>query len=253
MSDNTIIGASFEAAPLRSMLTVPAELAPAEDEIEQRLFKIRAADTAGRRSSANILINRRYAWRGYSTKPLPEEQSLDRITLVASDHAATIGTMSIGFDGASGLLVEQLFGAEVDALRRAGCRICEFTQLAMDNVPGSKRVLASLFHVAYIYAYRVKGFDSLLIEVNPRHVKYYERILGFKVLGPERMNPRVNAPAVLLSLDFRHTEKQIGRFGGNPQLSSTERSLYPYAFSIAEEAGIVGRLKSAGDAPRASS
>jgi hypothetical protein len=218
-------------------------------ELTQRLFKIRAADTAGRRSSASILINRRYAWRGYQTEPLPvsavELQSLDRITLVASERDATIGTMSIGFDGAGGLLVEDLFPSEVLRLREAGRRICEFTKLAVDSTLGSKRVLASLFHVAYIYAYRVKGFDCLLIEVNPRHVKYYEKILGFKVMGPARLNQRVNAPAVLLGLDFSHTEAQIGRFGGCPHLSASERSLYPYSFSVDEEAGIVGRLGAA--------
>jgi hypothetical protein len=47
----------------------------------------------------------------------------------------------------------------------------------------------------------------------------------------------------LLFLDFSHTEQQIGRFGGQPELSAIERSLYPYSFSLAEEAGIVGRLK----------
>lgn len=254
MIHNTIIGAAFEADQrLRSMLIgtgesgVPDHL---DAEFSQRLFKIRAADTAGRRSSASILINRRYAWRGYQTEPLPlpagELQNLDRITLVASEQDATIGTMSIGFDGATGLLVEDLFPGEVLRLREAGRRICEFTKLAVDSALGSKRVLASLFHVAYIYAYRVKGFDCLLIEVNPRHVKYYEKILGFKVMGPPRMNLRVNAPAVLLCLNFAHTERQIALFGGQPQMSVTERSLYPYSFSVDEEAGIVGRLKGSG-------
>ena len=42
------------------------------------------------------------------------------------------------------------------------------------------------------------SFDYVVIEVNPRHVRYYERMLGFEVIGPERMNPRVEAPAVLL-------------------------------------------------------
>lgn len=214
----------------------------AADGTQLRLFKIRAASSRGRRSSANILIQRRYAWRGYETAPLPHEPDHDRITLVASDGDATIGTMSVGFDGASGLLVEELFPEEVDRMRRAGRRICEFTRLAMDGGIGSKRVLASLFHVAYMYAYRVMGFDSLLIEVNPRHVRYYERILGFEAIGSERMNRRVNAPAVLMCLHFAHTEEQIRRFGGQPQLSSTERSLYPYSFSVEEEAGVVSRL-----------
>jgi hypothetical protein len=127
-------------------------------------------------------------------------------------------------------------------LRREGCTICEFTKLAMDSLVRSKRVLASLFHVAYIYAHRLKGFDSLLIEVNPRHVRYYEKMLGFKVMAFERLNARVNAPAVLMCLDFSHAHDQISRFGGNPAAADAERSLYPYFFSVREEAGIVGRL-----------
>ncbi len=245
MIDNTIIGAAFESdRRLRSMLTDTSEPGVhTDDGLSLRLFKIRTASTTGQLDSASILIDRRYAWRGYQTNPLQYDQGLDRITLVASDEDATIGTMSIGFDGDGGLLVEELFPDEVRSLRAAGHRVCEFTKLAMDSVLGSKRVLASLFHVAYIYAYRVKGFDRLLIELNPRHVKYYEKILGFKVVGPQRMNLRVNAPAVLLCLSFSHTEQQIGKFGGQPQMSATERSLYPYSFSVDEEAGIVGRLK----------
>ena len=247
--NETMNRAAFESdGRFHSMLSEPiAEQARVhvggDDQLSQRLFKIRAANTAGQRSSANILIKRRYAWRGYQPALLPAQESLDRITLIASDEDATIGTMSVGFDGEEGLLVEDLFPREVRRLRDSGRRVCEFTKLAMDSTLGSKRVLASLFHVAYIYAYRVRGFDCLLIEVNPRHVKYYQKILGFEVMGSERMNLRVNAPAVLLFLDFSHTEQQIGRFGGQPELSAIERSLYPYSFSLAEEAGIVGRLK----------
>ena len=175
--------------------------------------------------------------------PAAAVDSNNRITLIAEDHNDTIGTMSIGFDRPEGLFVDDLFPAEVEALRREGRRICEFTKLAVDGVVRSKRVLASLFHVAYIYAHRLKGFDCLLIEVNPRHVRYYEKMLGFKTIGPERLNRRVNAPAVLLCLDFAHAHAQIERFGGQPELGSVERSLYPYFFSIKEEAGIVGRLQ----------
>ncbi len=255
MSDNTIIGAPFEPEkPLRSMLNdrPDPELEDAGAEtVSQRLFKIRTARTPGMRRSASTLINLRYAWRGYASKPLPQDAIPDRITLVATDQEETIGTMTVNFDGEEGLLVEELFPEEVRSLRQTGHRVCEFTKLAMDSVRTSKRVLASLFHVAYIYAYRLKGFDSLLIEVNPRHVTYYCRILGFKVVGASRMNPRVNAPAVLLCLHFEHTEEQIERFGGHPEMAAAERSLYPYAFSIDEEAGIVGRLKGTSQAVEA--
>jgi len=83
----------------------------------------------------------------------------------------------------------------------------------------------------------------LMIEVNPRHVRYYERMLGFKVSGPQRLNRRVSAPAVLMSLDFRHAHEQINRLGGKPELADMNRSLYPLFFSVPEEAGIVGRLR----------
>ena len=244
MERETIIGVPFESrVPLQSLLQDESEPDDLRgDEISRRLFKIRSADSSGQRSSASILINRMYATRGYLTTPLPDEQLPTRITLVASEREAMIGTITIGFDSPAGLHVDDPFGAETGALRDAGCRLCEFTKLAMDSVVRSKRVLASLFHVAYMYSYRMMGFDKLLIEVNPRHVRYYERMLGFKVLGAKRLNRRVNAPAVLLCLDFTHAHDQIAKFGGKHESSPDERSLYPYFFSISEEANIVGRL-----------
>ncbi|MCV2364584.1 long-chain N-acyl amino acid synthase [Paucibacter sp. DJ1R-11] len=214
-------------------------------EINQRLFKIRNADSSGRRSSASVLIQRRYASRGYIASDLPEEAEPQRITLMASDAEVIIGTITIGFDSPAGLNVDETFGPETDALRAERRNICEFTKLAVDNVSKSKRVLASLFHVAYIYAHRLMGFDSLLIEVNPRHVRFYEAMLGFKVLTGQRQNPRVNAPAVLMCLDFSYVQEQIATLGGQPEKSLEVRSLYPYFLSIAEEANIVGRLSRA--------
>ncbi len=243
VSEDTIIGAAFEpdrpsAKGARRSQSQEASTDPAE-----RLFKIRAARTPGQRRSASTLINLRYAWRGYSSKPLPQDPAPGRITLVAAEEDDTIGTMTVGFDGPEGLMVEELFPSEVHALRAGGHKVCEFTKLAIDGASQSKRVLATLFHVAYLYAYRVMGYDCLLIEVNPRHVNYYSRILGFTILADSKMNPRVNAPAVLMCLDFAHTEEQIARFGGQPQFSATERSLYPFSFSLEEEAGIVARIK----------
>jgi hypothetical protein len=207
----------------------------------RRLFSVRAADSLGHRSSASILVNRLYARRGYLSDATPES-GRHCITLVAHQHDETIGTMTIGFDNGRGLLADDLFKAEIDALRAGDHAVCEFTKLALDHTECSREVLASLFHVAYLYAHRVHGYDRLVIEVNPRHVRYYQRMLGFQVMGPQRMNRRVLAPAVLLCLDFNHTRTQIARFGGQPEAASIERSLYPFSFSEAEEAGILARL-----------
>lgn len=211
--------------------------------VNRRLFTIRAADSYGERSSANILIKRMYEQRGYHTTSLKKDDGSNRITLIASEGDVTLGTITVGFDSSNGLLVDDLFKEELAKLRGAGREVCEFTKLAMDNVVRSKRVLASLFHVAYLIAHKINGVDDLVIEVNPRHVLYYEKMLGFEVLGPERLNLRVNAPAVLLRLQLSHAKSQIARFGGKPEFSASERSLYPYFFSGAEEVGIVNRIQ----------
>ena len=113
--------------------------------------------------------------------------------------------------------------------------MCEFTKLALDIDGNSKQVLASLFHMAYLHAHRIRGCDDVLIEVNPRHVGYYRRMLDFRVVGEEKLCPRVNAPAVLMALDLFHTRRQIELYAGRFDVLATERSLYPYAFEAAKE------------------
>lgn len=239
--DGLVLGADHV---FRSMLVgppTPVEL-PSESA-QQRIFKIRAAETTRERRSASALLSRMYATRGYQSTQLGDEESAHTKTFLASDHNAAIGTLTIGVDSPAGLKVDELFPNEVGRFRDADLRVCEFTKLAMDRRARSPRLLASMFHVAYIYAHRVKELTHLLIEVNPRHVRYYETMLGFEVIAAARHNPRVNAPAVLLSLDLCHAEKQIGLFGGRPEMCAVERSAYPHFFSAKDEAGIAGRLR----------
>lgn len=249
MLGDTIIGTSLRSKAALKALVSPRGEREAFDDADhpaaERLFKIRAADSEGRRSSASVLVTRRYMWRGYRTGFVTQAGDLDgeRITLIATEKEETVGTISIGFDGSRGLQVDELFAAEVDDLRAAGLGLCEFTKLAMDSFVGSKRILAALFHVAHIYAHRLHGVDSLLIEVNPRHVRFYEKMLGFRVVSAPRLNRRVDAAAVLMCLDFAHAHEQIKRCGGRARAGEVARSLYPYFFSVDEEAGIVGRLR----------
>ena len=239
---DTIIGAPFEAR-LRSGLVDHPISDETEDVADRGIFKIRAADSEGHRSSVRILVNRMYATRGYHSTTAAADEPSNRITLVATEQEVVIGTLSISFDGDDGLLVDELFPAEAEDFRAAGCKLCEFTKLAIDTGARSKRVLASLFHVAYILAHRLRGIHLLLIEVNPRHVRYYRRMLGFEVAGHQRMNLRVNAPAVLLCLDFNHAQIQIGTLAGTAETAESGRSLYPYFFSVEEEAAIVSRMR----------
>lgn len=211
----------------------------------QKLFKIRLADSDGRRKSASFLVKRRYAWRGYAAGGTAGVQP-NRITLSASDHDETIATISVGLDSVIGLFVDKLYRREVDRIRAQDRKVCEFTKLAIDGSIRSKQVLAALFHIAYIHARRVNGCTDLLVEVNPRHVIFYKRMLGFADCGAERLDPRVRAPAVLLRLDLGFAERQIAAMGGRAALARERRSLYPYFFSRREETGIEWRLRQLG-------
>lgn len=245
MSSSTLFAASVDwrrKAGSMLVLDPPIDLLP-DGAPGPRRFKIKAADVESRRGLVSTLLKSRYLWRGYQTMGLSKDQPAQRFTLAAIENGHTIGTITVAFDGPQKLGADDVFGAEVNALRRDGRRLCEFTKLAIDPTVGTKRVLAALFHVAYIVAHRMRGHDTLLIEVNPRHVRYYERMLGCRVLGDVRINRSVNAPAVLLTVDFAYIMEQIGRFGGNPELATEERSLYPFAFTLSEEASIIARLR----------
>jgi hypothetical protein len=226
-----VAGVPFETP---TSLAVPVERRqfPRHADFGQRVFDIRIADSGHERADASLLIDRMYATRGYLTSALPDRAPDNRITLVASEGDRTIGTITLGFDIGEGLLVDQLFGDEVAALRDDGLQLAEFTKLAIDGAARSTRVLASLFHAAYIFAQPIKRADRLLIEVNPRHVGYYRRMLGFERLGDARLNPRVDAPAVLMALDLQHARRQIALYGGSEgQGCGAERSLYPWFFA----------------------
>jgi len=248
--DNSIAGDTITAiprnpSPIRLCVEDP-DSRRLSIEPQTNLFKVRLANTEERRSSASYLIQRRYAWRGYAVDDQPKPAP-SRITVAAHDHAGTAGTVTVGLDSSSEpMFVEGLYADEATALRCEGRRLAEFTKLAIDDNVHSKPLLAALFHIAFIYARRIHRCTDLLIEVNPRHEAFYRRMLGFEPLGAMRGDPRVGAPALLLRLCLEHAQEQIVRFGGNPALAATTRSLYPYAFAAREEVTIERRLRALG-------
>lgn len=217
------------------------EIAESLDEFSNQ-FKIRVVDNSSRRVRASSLIQRRYAWRGYSTAPLARNDA-GRVTLSACVEDATVATITAALDCPDGLYVSRLYPDEVGALRAEGRRLCEFTKLAVDEAVRSHAVLGAIFHVAYLYVIKLHDCTDVLIEVNPRHVRFYERMLGFKRIGSQRLDPAVNAPAVLMHLDLAHSTAEINRLGGRRGSCEGERSFYPYFFAPDEAAQIVGRLR----------
>jgi hypothetical protein len=217
------------------------DIAESFDEVDNP-FKIRVADQGPWRSRASSLIQRRYAWRGYAASPL-EGHTSGRVTLSACVNEATVATITAALDSDDGLYVSRLYPEQVECLQAEGRKLCEFTKLAVDESVRSHAVLGAIFHVACIYVINLHRCSDVLIEVNPRHVRFYERMLGFCRAADERLDPVVNAPAVLMRLDLAHCAAEIARLGGRHAGKGRERSFYPYFFSPHEAETIVGRLR----------
>lgn len=191
------------------------------------------------------LVERRYGERGLviSRERYSSRCQDGDIVCTGREGERIVGTLSVRFDGPGGLHADLLFKRELDEWRAAGVSLCEFGGLAVDkHSHDPRRVLAQIFHLGYLHAHRRARFERLVIEVNPRHVSFYRRCLGLVACTAARHNPRVDAPAVLMSIAFADIREQIALWGGHPEALASARSLYPLAWDEATEATMLARL-----------
>lgn len=198
---------------------------------------VRVADTNHQRNSARTLVNRMYSWRGYGDRHVIP-QTPTHTTFTASSVADTIGTITLAVDSPAGLAADALFRDEIDTFRnRPGAKTCELTKLAFDSDAPPKQLLAAMFHLVFIYGYRRYKCTDLFIEVNPRHVRFYEAMLGFQRLSILKTNDSVSAPSQLMWLKVSEIRDRINQSAGGAG-GRLSRSLYPHFFSPTEEDGL---------------
>ena len=179
-----------------------------------------------------------------------------------STASVPIGALTVVFDSPVGLPADRLYRPELDALRASGRRVAEVTSLAVADEAGTgggTEVLVKLFNHAYFVARGIRGATDFVITVNPRHVRFYERLMLFSQAGPEREYDKVGgAPAVLMRLDFDVAEAQrvpssefrVPGLAGDvsPETRNSEpgtrnrRTIYAQFRSVAEEPAIVAAL-----------
>lgn len=149
--------------------------------------------------ACSALVRRMYAWRGYrmsSARQIIENPN--HATLGAWMDGELVATLTASRDSSAGLLADNLYAEEMAKLRKPSHVLCEVTRLAVDLNSPDPELLKSLFRSSYKYARAIFGVTDVVIEVNPRHARYYRREFGFSQIGSVRTCPRVDAPAVLL-------------------------------------------------------
>ena len=236
----TSLRSGFKPSGKRNAVSRTITLEPREEPLPSNELTIRLADTDGQRSAANMLLNRMYSWRGYG-KDHALGGSPACVTFTAACKEDVVGTLTLTVDSTGGLAADRTFAAEIAPFRAApGAKLCELTKLAFDWGGSSHRHLAALFHLVFIYGSRQFACTDLFIEVNPRHRRYYELMLGFVRVGEVRTNASVNAPSQLMWLNVGAIRRLIDQHTASA--ATAERSLYRYFFSPHEEDGLYGRL-----------
>lgn len=166
--------------------------------------------------AAEHLVRRRYAWRGYQSSWMHDFDGTvsyaegQPVTLLAEERGRLLGTLTVRCDLARGLQAEQSYRTEIERLRSEGRRIGELVKLAVEEGVDWKAALNALVQSAYMVTCAVHALTDVLIEVNPRHVRFYHRVFGFVVAAPERICARAGAPSVLMQLDLTRFGRTLG-------------------------------------------
>ena len=146
-----------------------------------------------------MLVQQSHVWRGDNRES--HGQRMDdpnRVILAARQYDELAATLMLNRDSPEGLLADALYAPELARLRRPELIVCEVSRLAVDPDFSSRDLLIALFKAAFKYARDFFAASDALIEVNPRHARYYQRLLGFQQIGRQRQCRRLDAPVVLL-------------------------------------------------------
>lgn len=236
----------FDAYYLPQALAKPSVVhsrrAAVGDEYMEVVFSANLSEQ--KRAQARDLLNTRYGQRGYSCSH-NLHSDLYHTTFVAEIDQQVVGTMTLAVDSQFGLAIDRTFKDLIAEVRREGnTRLCELTKLAFADGVRSKEVLAGLFHMAFIYGTGHTNCTDLMIEVNPRHVRFYETMLGFRCVGGERLNMSVRAPSQLMRIGVDEIKHNISDMGRRPR-STGRHSLYRHFFPQEEERQVRRLLEAA--------
>jgi hypothetical protein len=169
--------------------------------------------------AAEELVRKRYTWRGYQVPRIQDAYVADsvsrRVVLLAEKNCGgPVGTVTVRPDSPRGLLAEMTYGSEVQALRQRGHRLGEVVKLAVDPGAASRLVAEALIRSAYLISHKAHERSHVVIEVNPRHVRFYAKVLGCVIVAAERLCARVGAPSVLMELDLQQFERRLHATSG---------------------------------------
>ena len=232
------------------MVTTLLERAEINTTFQLNGFTFSIANKPHELKSCFSLAYDEYLKKGYVTSEnsnhmIISEYDMDKRTMVVmvkNETQDVVGTLTIVLDGAQGLPCDELFSSELTRMRENGSKASEVVRLAIaDEYKNSKEILSGMFNLVCNYTKNVAGCTDLLIEVNPRHVMYYQRLLLFKIISDQKECKRVEgAPALLLCLNRTDL---FDYYENKNQEKSFLKSLHPHLSKGEEEINLAKMIK----------
>ena len=213
--------------------TTLAALCSPEQEQMDYTFKI--TDSAEELLQAYHLLYHEYLQAGYITESANELLFTKHHLLpstkvfVAKSEESVLSTATVFSDCPQfGLPMDELYGKELDKLRRNNRKILELGSLASNTYEFSLRGIQNFTRLVFLYCLFLDA-DDVCIMVNPKHAAFYRTRCEFETFGEEKHYTRVNAPAVSLRANLHIVREKLERHGINhtcrEKLSSAYQSL----------------------------
>lgn len=171
---------------------------------------VKMASTRAEWEDALRLVTDTYRSRGYENcgpgqlRFTPYHALPDTNVFVAKHGERVLMTMTLVSDNTLlGLPMEVLYGDEINQLRADGRYMVEATSLADQGLQLQEfiPVFTTLMRVMAQFGIYC-GANTWVIAINPRHRRYYAKVMGFVAFGPQRNYPYVqNHPAEAYMLD----------------------------------------------------
>ena len=216
---------------------------PTEGDSGQVVYKI--ASTQHNREAAFRLVYDAYRRQDivspnrYRMRVTPYHLLPTTDVFVALHRERVLCTVTLVGDADLGVPMEDVYADEIARRRRHGISLGEASSLAIrrSDFPGLFPVFIRLTQLMFRCSEH-RGVQQVVIAVHPRHARFYQRLMKFRVFGEQRAYPRVgNQPAVALCLDFdrvrrEHPETYRVLFGA----SLSDEQLRPVPMSKGEVA-----------------
>jgi hypothetical protein len=215
-------------------------------------LQVRLAETAWEHLRAFHLVYEQYAPFGYDGSRVnrlriqPWNLTPRSHTLIAERNDQVVGTVTCLEDGTDGFPADKVYPEEIRRLREQGRRLIEMSSFAVEskNDTDADIVLQTL-RAAVTYCRKELKATDWICTVNPRHERFYVKVMLFEKLGGIADCHAVNdAPTVFLRLNLETLpERYAQRYGTR----RGPRNLYDFFFERAAEERRIAQLRAAAE------